>query len=212
MAGPVGPLGTCVGNPQHPLLPISVQFFFPLFSGFFHFSDSQGKSTASSQFLSVSDTREMLQVSLSMFTFLPLFYLTERYLRSSSHGQQCKHSIKSLHLFTHASVNSVCTEVPLSRQVLELEKYADYTGHYLHRISPRVTRELTGTHLSESALGCNDTKTALRCCRTAGCCYDSGHFQGRVIKSLERKKAGEEQKGMQRSTEIKLGQRGTLDR
>lgn len=49
---------------------------------------------------------------------------------------------------------------------------------------------------SESALRCNDTKTALRCCRTAGCCYDSGHFQGRLIKSLEKKKkkAGEEQK------------------
>lgn len=126
MAGPVGPLGTCVGNPQRPLLPISVQFFFPLFSGFFHFSDSQGKSTASSQLLSISDTREeMLQVSLSMFTFLPVSCFTERYLWSSNHGQQCKHSVKSLHLFTHASVNSVCTVVPLSRQVLELERYAD---------------------------------------------------------------------------------------
>lgn len=86
------------------------------------------------------------------------------------------------------------------------------TGHSLHQI--RLFRGKTAVSVD---LVCDDTKTALRSCRTVGCCYDSGHFQGKLNK-FKKEESGVGGRGRHRrreckvkSTEIKIGQTLILD-
>lgn len=96
-----------------------------------------------------------------------------------------------MHQLTQYVLRSqVCQTSSGGRKMCRLDRTLSKWDQALHRkkaVSPENWQD--STHLSLPI------KTALRSCRTVGCCYDSGHFQGKLNKISKKTKVRGEAEG-----------------